>query len=158
MKKIFRNAIVALLLVAVGAMATGCYGPFRLTTKIHQWTGQISDQKFVNELVFVAFCIIPVYEVCTFIDAIVLNSIEFWGGTNPIAMDEGQIDESDVQYKGKNYRVIKTRNNIAVEAINGSESASFRYFPEEQEWYLMDGDEKVETVNIKGNRAMKHLS
>lgn len=158
MKKIFRNAMVALMLVAVGAMATGCYGSFRLTTKIHQWNGQLSDQKFVNEIVFVAFCIVPVYEVCAFVDAIVFNSIEFWSGANPISMEEGQVDESDVQYKGKNYRVIKTRNNIAVEAINGPESASFRYFPEEQEWYLMDGDEKVETVNIKGNRAMKHLS
>ena len=158
MKKIFRNAIVALLLVAVGAMATGCYGSFRLTSKVHEWNGQISESKWVNELIFVAFCIIPVYDVCMIADAIIFNSIEFWGGTNPISMEEGQVDESDVQYKGKNYRVIKTRNNIAVEAINGSESASFRYFPEEQEWYLMDGDEKVETVNVKGNRAMKHLS
>ena len=122
MKKFYRNAMVALMLVSMGAMATGCYGPFRLTTKIHEWNGQVSNEKFVNELVFVAFCIVPVYEVCAFVDAIVLNSIEFWGGNNPISMEEGQIDESNVKYKGKDYRVIKTKNNVAVEAINGAES------------------------------------
>ena len=73
-------------------------------------------------------------------------------------MDEGQIEESNVKYKGSDYRVIKSRNNVAVEAINGPESASFRYFPEEQEWYLMDGNAKVEAVNVKGNKMMKHLS
>lgn len=158
MKKIFRNTMIALMLVSVGAMSTGCYGSFGLTTKLHEWNGQVSNKKGINELVFIAFCIIPAYEVCALADAIVLNSIEFWGGNNPVAMDEGQIDESNVKYKGKNYRVIKTKNNVAVEAINGTESASFRYFPEEQEWYLMDGDAKVEAVKVKGNKPMKHLS
>ncbi len=158
MKKFFRNALIAVVLVGMGAMSTGCYGSFALTSKMHGWNGQVSNHKFVNELVFIAFCIVPVYEICAVADALVLNSIEFWGGNNPVAMEEGQIEESNVKYKGTNYRVIKTRNNIAVEAINGPQSASFRYFPEEEEWYLMDGDQKVETVNIKGNRAMKHLS
>ena len=91
MKKFFRNAMVAVMLISVGAMATGCYGSFGLTTKLHSWNGQVSNKKGINELVFIAFCIIPAYEVCAIADAIVLNSIEFWGGTNPVAMDEARL-------------------------------------------------------------------
>ena len=36
--------------------------------------------KFVNELVFFAFWILPVYEVSGLADLLVLNSIEFWSG------------------------------------------------------------------------------
>ena len=43
-----------------------------------------------NELIFFAFWIVPVYEVTIFFDAILFNSIEFWGGNNPVA-DVGSV-------------------------------------------------------------------
>ena len=46
------KAVAILLLAASVPALTGCYGPFRLTSKLHSWNGQISNQKFVNELAF----------------------------------------------------------------------------------------------------------
>ena len=59
---------IALLLVTV--VLTSCYGSFKLTRSLWDWNGTVGD-KFVNELVFLAFVIVPVYEVATFVDAVV---------------------------------------------------------------------------------------
>ncbi len=70
--------------------ATGCYGKFALTQKLYGWNGSLGN-KFVNTIVFWAFILLPVYEVCAFVDFVALNLIEFWSGTNPLA----QLDHDD---------------------------------------------------------------
>lgn len=50
---------------------------FSLTNKLLTWNRQVGS-KFVNELVFFALWILPVYEVSGLADLLVLNSIEFW--------------------------------------------------------------------------------
>ncbi len=69
---------------AFASLATGCYGKFALTKKLHGWNGTLGN-KFVNTFVFWLFLIIPVYGVCTFVDGVILNLIEFWTGQNPMA-------------------------------------------------------------------------
>ena len=49
MKKFVTRAIIIALIGSTGILS-GCYGPFRLTTKLHQWNGNVSNKKFVNEL------------------------------------------------------------------------------------------------------------
>ena len=99
MKKFVTRAIIIALIGSTGILS-GCYGPFRLTTKLHQWNGNVSNKKFVNELVFLGLCILPAYELCTLGDVLIFNSIEFWGGQNPITMKDGQIDESEFMHEG----------------------------------------------------------
>ena len=60
MKKFVTRAIIIALIGSTGILS-GCYGPFRLTTKLHQWNGNVSNKKFVNELVFLGLCILPAY-------------------------------------------------------------------------------------------------
>ncbi len=83
--KVFGSLLVAGLLVATPA----CYGPFKLTQKFHKWNGSIGE-KWGQEIVFLATVIIPVYSVCMLGDAVVFNSIEFWGGENPIKTDTAE--------------------------------------------------------------------
>ena len=136
--------VMAVLLVVI--TATSCYGPFRLTTKLHGWNSEVSDKKMVNELVFLGLCIIPVYEICALGDALIFNSIEFWGGNNPIAMQDGDMEEVEVNHKGQKYQIIKTKNNMTVAQKGSEEEADFRYFPEENKWYHMDGENKLMAV------------
>ena len=70
------------MLAVMMATAGGCYGSFELVKKVHKFNGTLGN-KFVNELGFLVMNIIPVYGVAAFIDAVVLNSIEFWTGKNP---------------------------------------------------------------------------
>ncbi|MBI3319938.1 MAG: DUF3332 family protein [Candidatus Omnitrophica bacterium] len=71
-------------LLAVALLASGCYGPFHLTRRLHQWNGQVGD-KWAKEFVFLVLAWLPIYGVATLGDAIVFNSIEFWTGENPVA-------------------------------------------------------------------------
>ncbi len=71
-----------LVLAAMLVTAVGCYGSFELVKKVHKFNGTLGN-KYVNELGFLAMNIVPVYEVAAFIDAVILNSIEFWTGKNP---------------------------------------------------------------------------
>lgn len=68
--------------VALGMMASGCYGPFTLTRKVYNWNGQVSDNKWVVEAVFLVCYFIPVYGIAGAADAIIFNSVVFWSGKN----------------------------------------------------------------------------
>ncbi len=74
----------ALFAAAAALAGTGCYGKFALTRKLYDWNGSLGN-KFVNTLVMWVLMIIPVYGVVTFIDGFILNLIEFWSGSNPLA-------------------------------------------------------------------------
>ena len=122
MKKFVTRAIIIALIGSTGILS-GCYGPFRLTTKLHQWNGNVSNKKFVNELVFLGLCILPAYGLCTLGDVLIFNSIEFWGGQNPITMKDGQIDESEFMHEGKMYKVINDKVLVFDEnSVNTVES------------------------------------
>lgn len=131
MKRSMTKVVAIALLVAAVPSLTGCYGPFRLTSKLHEWNGQISNHKFVNELAFIGLAAIQAYSVCLLGDGLIFNSVEFWGGNNPIAMKDGEVETQDVMHDGKMYQVVKTRNCMTVAAKNSDEKMDFRYFPEE---------------------------
>jgi hypothetical protein len=82
--------LVSVALIVVFMLATvGCYGSFNLVKKVYTWNGKLGD-KWLNEVAFLALCIVPVYEIAGGIDAVVLNSLEFWTGKNPVSADNGR--------------------------------------------------------------------
>ena len=81
MKKNFK--FTALLLTAT-LLLSSCIGSFRLTNNIKDWNEGLGD-KFVNEVVFVALHVVPVYPIALFVDGVVLNSVEFWTGESLVA-------------------------------------------------------------------------
>lgn len=105
MKKIFLTAALAAFLCS---SMTSCMGKFALTRNLYAWNDQISN-KFVNELVFVAFWVLPVYEVCGLADLLVLNTIEFWSGDNPMTASIKTVDTEHGRYliscDGKGYDI-----------------------------------------------------
>ncbi len=107
MRKPYLNVGVALLLLGSTAMSS-CIGSFTLTKKVLAWNSQVGN-KFVNELVFFAFWILPVYEVTSLADMLVLNSVEFWSGTNPLTASKKAIDTEQGRYivecDGKGYTI-----------------------------------------------------
>ena len=94
-----KTKITVALVLAMAALLPleSCIGSFALTKKVLTWNKQVGD-KFVNELVFVAFCILPVYEITALADILVINSIEFWSGENPVVAQAKVIDGKDASY------------------------------------------------------------
>lgn len=82
MKNFKRLAVCAVL--GGSLMLSSCIGSFGLWNNLKGWNQGIGN-KFVNEIVFFAFHVIPVYEVAYLADILVINSIEFWSGSNPVA-------------------------------------------------------------------------
>lgn len=157
MRKFVTKSVAVVLIATSAVMMTGCYGSFSLTSKLHSWNGTVSNSKFVNELVFFALCVIPAYELCALGDALIFNSVEFWGGSNPIAMNEGQIEETDVLRDGQMYKMIKSKNSLTVAACNSDVKVDFKYFPKEKTWYMIDGENKVKVADLKGNAVFTYL-
>jgi hypothetical protein len=80
-----RTAVLAV--VALGlAGSSACFGSFNLTRKVYAFNQSVSEDKWVQELVFLAFAIVPIYEVAGALDALIINSIEFWTGDNPVVV------------------------------------------------------------------------
>ena len=88
------KAITHVTLLAFAITASGCYGSFNLLRTVYRFNGSIKahpDPKVngvIKSVVMVVLAIIPVYGLSTWADALVLNSIEFWTGKNPLPLDE----------------------------------------------------------------------
>lgn len=129
--------VVTVLTLCSSMLFTSCIGSFKLTNKLLSWNNNISN-KFVNELVFVAFWILPVYEVSGLADLLVINSIEFWSGSNPVAQGKKYIDGKDGRYlvecDGKGY-TITSENDGSVVRLDFNEDT--------REWSTDINGEKV---------------
>src|SRR5690606_39137109 len=113
MKK--RNKIIALSLAGMFSLTqTACLCSFNLTQNIHEWNSNATDNKFVNNLLFWVMCIIPVYGVGVFLDAVIFNLVEFWSGSNPIAMEAGEVEKQIYEKDGITYEMKATQNNFEI--------------------------------------------
>ncbi len=138
---------LAVMMVAV--LLSGCYGSFSLTSGLWRWNGQVGE-KFVNELVFLAFVILPVYEVAALVDAVVLNTIEFWSGNNPMGMKDGDIEQKTVDIDGKTYRLTAEKNKMTIEDLDDAKKKTEMIFNEEDNcWYLVKGKKLQKLVNVE---------
>lgn len=94
-----RRSVVAVTLCAFVFASAGCFGSFRLVGKIYDINKGMGS-KVVQELVFLVFVILPVYEIASLADAIIFNTIEFWTGSNPLAMQPGESQQRVVEKDG----------------------------------------------------------
>lgn len=70
--------------LALGLTTTSCIGPNHAYNSLGSWNSTVSENKFLNELVFIGMHVVPAYPLCFAGDLIIFNSIEFWSGNNPI--------------------------------------------------------------------------
>lgn len=101
----------AMAVTAVGA--TGCFGKFALTRKLYTWNDGLGN-KFVKTLVFWGLHVIPAYPVCASADYLILNVLEFWTGSNPVADNrdiqtrEREDGSVEIRYAGVDYLLVPT--------------------------------------------------
>ncbi len=124
---------------------TSCLGSFSAFNSLRDWNDGLTDNKFLDNLIFWALNIVPVYGLFFFGDVIIFNVIEFWSGSNPIAMNEDEIETQLVEKNGNTYLLTATKNQMNIEVIEGSdkgEQVKLVYAPDEQTWYAhkVDGE------------------
>ena len=144
MKKNKMTLVCALL--AGSLLFTSCIGSFKMWNGLKDWNQGVGD-KFVNELVFIALHIVPVYEIAYLADLVVLNTIEFWSGSNPMASNEVK------EIKGVNgeYLVKSNNNGYTITNKDDNQSMDLVYNQETQTWNAVTDTENIELVKINNN-------
>lgn len=146
MKK-FNLKLAATIMICGAFLFSSCIGSFGLHTKLRQWNEGISN-KFVNELVFLAFNIIPVYGVCYLADALVINSIEFWSGSNPMA-SIGDI--KTVKGTDGNYLVETQENGYLIQKEDEDASMQLVYDKARGTWSVVADNESTDLLKLNGD-------
>ena len=146
MKKSNLN-LAATVLICGSFMFSSCVGSFALHRKLVDWNQGISS-KFVNELVYLACNIIPVYPICYLADALVINSIEFWSGSNPIASIG---DVKKVKGENGNYLVKTLENGYSIQKEGETTAMELVYDQEQNTWNVVAEGVSTELLQMNGN-------
>ncbi len=150
MKKRFVSFMLTLILLFSALFMQGCYGSYPLFKKVNKLVGDI-DGRWGSTAVNVICWVFGVYGVILLVDLLVLNTVEFWTGSDPLAMNEGESEMQVVEYRGDLYRITATKNRFDVYCIEGSrkgQSASLVYDPETRVWRGENGDVVRELVKV----------
>ena len=132
-----RRIIILLVVVSLLSVSmTGCFGKFALTRQLYTWNDSLGD-KFVETLVFWCLNFIPVYGIVSFIDFAILNLVEFWTGSNPLAMNEGDFDRQFYATEDTVYEVVTTQNRYDIfDTQNPDNHFAFVFNPADLSWNL----------------------
>ena len=125
------------VMLSTSILCTSCLGSFSAFNGLKDWNQDMTDNKFINNIVFWALNIIPVYGLFYFGDVVIFNLIEFWSGSNPIAMKDGDKETQVVEKDGNTYKMIATKNRMQVTVIEGprkGEKLDLVYKPSEKSW------------------------
>ena len=82
-----KKALVAAVL-SLG-LFSACLGPDKLYNKLHDWNKEATENRWANEGIYVVLLVVPVYGIAWLADVVVLNSIEWWTGKNPMDDSSG---------------------------------------------------------------------
>lgn len=135
MKKAYKLISILVIASFLSTSLTSCYGNFTLTKKLYNWNGSLGN-KFVQSGVMWLLMIVPVYSVAGAVDFIILNTIQFWTGKNPMAMEAGESETQMVMMDGKEYEVIATQNRFDIRAVDTDKSISLVYDEATMSWLV----------------------
>ncbi len=143
----FNLKMAATIMICGAFLFSSCIGSFGLHSRFIDWNQGIGN-KFVNELVFFVFNIIPVYEVCYLADILVINSIEFWGGSNPMA---SVGDVKRVKGENGNYLVETLENGYSITKEGEDVSMELIYDNELNTWNVVAGGVSTELLQMNND-------
>ena len=143
-----RNKMFLVAAVLSGSLLfSSCVGSFGLFNRLTTWNQSLGN-KFVNELVFLAFNIVPVYGVAYLADALVINSIEFWSGSNPMA-NVGDVKK--VKGENGNYMVKTLENGYSIKKEGETASMDLIYNKEANTWNVVADGVSTELLQINND-------
>jgi len=140
-----RKTIIAFGLAA-SVLCTSCLGSFSAFNNLKDWNTGLTSSKYLDNLIFWALNIVPVYGIFMLGDVIIFNVIEFWSGSNPIAMKDGEIETQLIQKDGVAYEMTATKNRLAVKVLDGErmgERFDLVFSPSEKSWSLIKQDGEI---------------
>ena len=151
MKKI--SLKVAACLLAGTFLFSSCFvGQYGLWNKYINWQNHMTSSKFVNAIV--GFFLVPIVGgVCTLVDVLVLNTIEFWSGSNPVASNIGKTQQ--VMGKDGRYYAVKTLIDGYEITTPEGQLIKFVYDQENDAWLQVQNGETKEMFRFNQDGTIK---
>jgi len=75
---------LAALVLGLSLSTSGCLGADHLYNSIKNWNAELSEQDWINEIVFIGLSIVPVYMLALTGDVLIFNTIDYWTGNDTI--------------------------------------------------------------------------
>lgn len=148
MKK--KTLTVATVILAATMMTSSCIGKFALFNNLLSWNQKATGNKFVNELLFIILT--PAYAVCSVADVLVLNTVEFWSGSNPIGK-AGKIEKVWGQ-DGRQYAVKTLKNGYEITDPKG-EKVCFIFNEKDQTWSMEENGICKEVIKFNEDGTIR---
>lgn len=148
-----KRIVASLCVVGVlGATNAGCFGNFAATRALWSWNKDVSGNKFLQWLVFLALTIVPVYALFGLADVLVINSLEFWTGSNPVGMNGAPETERWVTIS-PTQKLHLLRNledgSMRAEVIEDGEVVNVRVFVATEEGFEVTDEAGLVVVRVK---------
>lgn len=146
---------VSALFMTAALLTSSCVGSFSLFNRVAKWNMRATNCKFLNEIIFLL--ISPAYAVCTVVDALVLNTIEFWTGDNPLAQKVGTTHDIMGQ-DGRYYAVTTLKDGYEIKNPEG-EIIRFVYDKKNNSWSQIQDGKKTEVFRFNDDGTIQaHLN
>lgn len=150
MKKV--NVKVLALAMAGTLVMNSCIGSFSLFNKYAKWQCTMSDNKFLNAIV--GFILMPIVGSITLVvDSLVLNTIEFWTGENPMADNIGKTQKI-LGGDGRYYAVKTLKDGYEITTPDG-QIVKFLYDKQNDAWLQVQNGETKEMFRFNGDGTIK---
>lgn len=152
MKKI--NLKVAACLLAGCFLFSSCFvGQYGLWNKYINWQNHMSSSKFLNAIV--GFVLVPIVGgICTLVDVLVLNTIEFWSGSNPVHASNVGKTQQVMGKDGRYYAVTYLKNGYEVKAPTG-EITNFIHDDANDSWNVEQNGQVKEIFRFNADGTIK---
>lgn len=142
-----KSMIVMAFALSTTILFSSCVGSFGLFNRVSSWNQTIGN-KFVNELVFLALNIVPVYGIAYLADAIVINSIEFWSGSNPMA-NVGDVKK--VKGSNADFMVETLENGYSISKEGEETAMELIYNQDTNTWNVVAGEVSSELLKMNND-------
>lgn len=141
-----KNLKFVAVVMSASILLSSCMGSFSLTNKMYDINKSVGS-KWVNELVFAACCVLPVYEITLFVDAVVLNSIEFWTGKKALANNGEKKVVKNAEGKAVEITAMENGYNLT----DGAASMNLVFDEETQVWSAEFNNQSTQLIKMIDN-------
>jgi len=136
-------------------------GSFSAFNNLKDWNQGATDSKFLDNLIFWGLNIVPVYPLFFLGDALIFNVIEFWSGSNPVAMKPGETEVQMVEHGENIFRLVASQNRMEVVVVEGpkkGEKIDMVYRPDEKSWNaIRPNGEVIKLSSFEEGFYMVHM-
>ncbi len=148
-------------LLSVSVLFSSCLGSFSAFNGLRDWNDGLTDSKFLDNLIFWVLNIIPVYGLFFIGDVLIFNVIEFWSGSNPLAMNDDDRETQIVEKDGSTFEMTATKNRFQIKVIDGKrkgEKLDLVYSPSQKSWSaIKPNGEVIKLSSFENGFYVVHL-